>query len=106
MKTKLVSALIALLLIILFASSFHKPQELNNKYVVMRTYEGGTLTRTGMIMIVYEDETIQEIELDKIGTTRNTIKINNAINTICKKGYELVSSNGGDFLNTYIFVRK
>ena len=87
-------------------SSFTK-QASGAKYASMRVFEvyaGGP----SKIVLVY-DGTAEKIELDKWGSSNiesNTIQINQAVNKLASKGYELVSQSGGDQVSLYSFMKK
>lgn len=89
-----------------------KTTEENQKILTMRTLEGykGALSS---ITIIYEDDKTETIELKNISKesiSSNLVVINKTLNSIAKKGYELISvSGGGDtyiLVTTYTFVKK
>lgn len=73
----------------------------------MRTWEVND--GAGKIVIVYEDGKSEEIILEKLHAktfVANAIKINQAINGIANKGYELVTYGRGDYFTEYAFIKK
>jgi hypothetical protein len=114
-KSNLVLAGSIMSLIIILASSFNKDNaqsESKGKYATMRTLEGGgmTLLTDNKIVIVYEDGKIEEIELAKSkssNVTENIKKINDQLNIMSSRGYELFATSGTDmFTTTYTFIKK
>lgn len=105
-KTPIVFISLSAILLVCLAFSNHSNEQKN--YAIMRTIES-TLGNFSKIMIVYEDGKTEEIALERSASTNllnNAIVINNTINTISNKGYELVSSHGlGDQVSTYTFVK-
>jgi hypothetical protein len=101
--TKLFATTLAIMLVIFLISSF-RPSDAGSKYLTLRTWE----TFDKMI-VIYEDGKTEEFALDKF-TAKNfvavSLKVNQTINNIASKGYELVSSTGGDNITTYIFQKK
>ena len=114
MKTKLFKTTITLILLIVgsfLLTSFLTPQN-QKKFITVRVLECKGAWDSH-ISIGYEDGKIEEIALEKfsqISFTSNTKKINEVINTISNKGYDLItqSSAGGEniFVHTYTFERK
>jgi hypothetical protein len=107
MTTKLMMATAALTLIV-FLTSFNKPQTNGNKYLIMRAYEGA-MGGGSKIVIVYEDGKTEEQDIDVSKPSNylpNAVKLAQSINYIATKGYELVTSSSGDFQSTYVFIKK
>ena len=106
-KTPIVFIFLLAMLLVCLAFSNQTNEQKN--YATMRTIESA-IGNFSKIMIVYEDGKTEEIALERSATTNllnNAIVINNTINTISSKGYELVSSHGiGDQVSTYTFVKK
>lgn len=106
-KTPFVFISLSAMLLVCLAFSNHTNEQMN--YATMRTIESA-LGNFSKIMIVYEDGKTEEIALERSTTNNllnNAIVINNTINAISSKGYELVSSHGiGDQVSTYTFVKK
>lgn len=106
-RSKLILAISAIILFFLFTSALNKQEINDDKYVTMRVTEGGR--GWASIIIVYPDGQSDEIELNvhHIDNVKpNTLKINQTINSISKKGYELVSSTGYGATTFYTFVKK
>jgi hypothetical protein len=107
MKTTTKSAIFSLALIsaIILISSFTK-QTSGTKYATIRSIE--TVMGGSKIILAYDGKT-EEMGLEN-GTiknmTPNTLKINDAINMMAAKGYELVSQSGGETISMYTFVKK
>jgi hypothetical protein len=106
-KTPILFISLSVMLLVSFAFSNRSNEQKN--YATMRTIESA-LGNFSKIMIVYEDGKTEEIALERSASTNllnNAILINNSINAISSKGYELVSSHGiGDQVTTYTFVKK
>ena len=106
-KTPILFLSLSAILLVCLAFSNQSNEQKN--YATMRTIES-TLGNFSKIMIVYEDRKTEEIALERSATNNllnNAIVINNTINAISSKGYELVSSHGiGDQVSTYTFVKK
>lgn len=106
-KTPILFISLSAMLLVCLAFSNQTDEQKN--YATMRTIESA-LGNFSKIMIVYEDGKTEEIALERSATNNllnNAIVINNTINTISSKGYELVSSHGiGDQVSTYTFVKK
>jgi len=106
-KTPILFISLSAILLVCLAFSNHTNEQKN--YATMRTIESA-LGNFSKIMIVYEDGKTEEIVLERSASTNwlnNSIVINNTINAISNKGYELVSSHGlGDQVSTYTFVKK
>lgn len=106
-KTPFVFISLSAMLLVCLAFSNHTNEQMN--YATMRTIESA-LGNFSKIMIVYEDGKTEEIALERSTTNNllnNAIVVNNTINAISSKGYELVSSHGiGDQVSTYTFVKK
>ncbi len=103
--TKALIFSIALILTIMLVSSFTKATE--TKYATMRTVEAA-VGGMSKIILVYDGKT-EELELGKgsnSNQTPNTLQINQAMNLLASKGYELVSQSGGDYISMYSFVKK
>ena len=101
--TKALIFAVALIPTLMLISSFTKPAS-ETKYATMRTYEGGF----PKIILIYDGKT-EEIDLgnnSKGNMTSNTLQINQALNTLASKGYDLVSQSGGDYITIYSFVKK
>jgi hypothetical protein len=112
MKTtaiKILAATIVLTGTIFLTTAFKGQESSQNKYASMLTWEA-EIGGSSKIIIVYEDNKTEEIELEKfkIGNfTGNTIKVNTAINNLASKGYELISSTGLDTQRAmYTFIKK
>lgn len=113
MKTifKPTSILVAVVLILLL-SSFLSSSESNYKYAIMRVADplkGSYLE--GKICIVYENGIIEETALEKSKgedfLSKNIKKINDAINNISSKGYQLVTQTVDQYnVHNYTFVKK
>ena len=104
--TKALIFLMALIPTIMLFSSFMKPTS-ENKYATMRTVEA-SMGGMSKIILVYDGKT-EELELSKGSNSNqvpNTLQINQAMNTLASKGYELVSQSGGDYISMYSFVKK
>lgn len=109
-KSKLTISIIAICGILLL-SSFLNQQAKGNKYLLMRVFEmpkGHPFD--SKIIVVYEDGRTEEIQLERSKADNTVIvakKINETINTIAERGYELVTitSNGGQSY-TYNFVKR
>jgi hypothetical protein len=104
--TKALIFSIALIPTIMLISSFTK-QTTETKYATIRTVEAA-MGGSSKIILAYEGKT-EELDLDKgsVGNmTPNTLKINQAINILASKGYELVAQSGGDYISMYSFVKK
>lgn len=104
--TKALIFSIALIPTIMLVSSFTKPPT-ETKYATMRTIEAA-MGGMSKIILVYDGKT-EELELSKGSSsnqTPNTLQINQAMNTLASKGYELVSQSGGDYISMYSFVKK
>ena len=107
MTTKFLTATLTLVLIIILTSAFNSQQSNGNKFLTMRTFQA--FGKGSKIMIVYEDGKTEEIELEKYAVDNflpNTVKINQAINNISNKGYELFSVTGAEMVSLYTFVKK
>jgi hypothetical protein len=107
-KSNLTLTACGLLLFLLAAFASNNPQPTGNKYLTMRTFEA-SMGGSSKIMIIYEDGTTEELDLDKYRIDNmlpNAVKINQAINKIAGKGYEFVSSSGGEYTSLYTFVKK
>jgi hypothetical protein len=82
------------------------------KYLTLRTIEipAGGYPYEPSIIIIYEDGQSEQIQLGKFKESNflsNTKKINETINVIANKGYELFSVSGNDIMtSTYIFIKK
>ena len=106
--TKLLTATLTLVLIIFLTSAFTEQQGSGNKYLTMRIFQAA-IGGGSKIMIVYEDGKTEEIELEKYAVGNflpNTVKINQTINDLSNKGYELFSVTGAEMLSLYTFVKK
>ena len=104
--TKALIFSIALIPTVMLISSFINPTS-EIKYATMRTFEGA-LGGTSKIILVYDGKT-EELELSKGSVSNqvsNTLQINQALNILSSKGYELVSQSGGDIISMYSFVKK
>ncbi len=104
--TKALIFSVALIPTIMLISSFTK-QTTETKYATIRTVETA-LGSASKIILAYDGKT-EELELDKGSNnnmTPNTLKINQAMNILSAKGYELVSQSGGDYISMYSFVKK
>jgi hypothetical protein len=106
--TKFLTATLTLALIIILASAFNKQQGSGNKYLTMRAFQA-TIGKGSKIIIVYENGKTEEIELEKYNVDNflaNTITINQAINNVSSKGYELISVTGAELTSLYTFVKR
>jgi hypothetical protein len=105
--TRVLTVVISAIAAFFLLTSFLNHQQAQNKYLTLWTTQGGLDTK---IVIVYEDGNTEEIDLDKFkpsSHTSNAKKINEAINSVANKGYELIAMSGTDLVtNTYIFVKK
>lgn len=104
--TKALIFLIALIPTTLLVSSFTKTAT-ETKYATMRTLEAA-MGNMSKIILVYDGKT-EEIELGngtKSNLIPNALKINQAINMLASKGYDLVSQSGGEMSTIYSFVKK
>lgn len=106
--SKLVFASVTLTLVFLIASSFGTDMT-GYKYATMYATETTVGPLAGFdyeIVIIYEDDKIEKIPLEKnnnAGTfLSNKVKINRTLNNMATKGYELICSNG----NMYTFLKK
>ncbi len=107
--TKLNLSLIALVAFLLCTSFLTKQQTNTNKYLTLRVSEGPAPAFDPKIIIVYEDSKVEEIVIDKYRTSNwvaNLKKINETLNTLAGKGYEVVAMSGTDLLSTtYTLVK-
>jgi membrane protein implicated in regulation of membrane protease activity len=104
--TKVFIFLVAFIPAIILVSSF-TGQTAEIKYATIRTVESAVGSNS-KVVLVYEGKT-EEIHLDKAtwdGYAPNALKINQAINILAAKGYELVAQSGGDMISMYSFVKK
>ena len=102
MKRKVIITSIALSLAFIMVSAF-KPNNVANKYATIRIYEGQS-----KIVMVYDGKT-EELKINKPSPDNivsNTAKINEVINLMASKGYELISQSGGDSNHMYTFIKK
>ena len=115
MKVSWVKFLAGLLVIVSggFILSSFAPQEDDGGFLMVRTVEVASGFVESKVIIIDESGQKEEVYLDKLKANTvadNTIKINETINNIRKKGYELVSVTGGAgdavFTNTYIFRKR
>jgi hypothetical protein len=107
-KTKLVTVAVALTLIIFLTSAFNKQQGGGAKYLTMRTFQA-VMGGGSKILIVYEDGKTEEIELEKYSVGNmlpNSVKINQAVNYLSDKGYELSTVTGAETSSLYVFIKK
>jgi len=112
MKTKINSKLAIVLFAIVsfFAlSSFLKAPEEKKQYATLRVFEpyAGSASFDARIIIVFEDGKVEEIDIDKFKSSNlaaNTKKINETINQVSNKGYELISVSSGN-CTTYTFLK-
>ena len=108
--TKILVVTTILTTIILLTTAFKRQESGLNKYVTMVTYEAEISKSDSKIIIVYEDDKIEEIELERFRPDNfgsNATKINKALNSLASKGYELVSTTGLDIHRAmYTFVKK
>jgi hypothetical protein len=81
-------------------------------YLIVRTIEPGGMWPSEII-VVYEDGKIETFELKKFkgnNFVENVATIQSKLNDIKNKGYNLISSNGGNsdnmVVNTYVFQKK
>lgn len=105
--TKLTIATFASIVTLVLASSF-KGQAGKTKYLTVRTCEIGPNIGS-RITIVYEDGTVEESNLDVFkpsNMTPNAQKINMVLNKVADKGYELVSSSGGEHISMFTFIKR
>jgi len=111
MKTTTSKTLIAsatLILAFVIASSFRTGAN-GQKYASMTVRETTAGIPDGgfdsKILIIYEDSKSEEIPLEKLKSSTysaNRTKINEALNTMATKGYELVSVDN----QSYVFIKK
>jgi hypothetical protein len=104
-KANAVMLCIGLVLTILLISSFNK-QTSGTKYASIRTVEVA-IGSSSRIIVVYDGKT-EEFELAKGSAgnfSPNTAQINQAVNMLAAKGYELVSQSGGDYISMYTFAK-
>lgn len=114
MKTKINSKLaIALFAIISFfaLSSFLNSPNEKKQYATLRVFEpyAGSASFDARIIIAYEDSKVEEIDIDKFKSSNlaaNTKKINETVNAVSGKGYELISVTSGAISTTYTFEKK
>lgn len=93
---------------LLFVTTSFKMLGTESKYATMRVYESNNTK--GKIVIVYEDGKMEEIELN-IWTFKhmsdNSVKINQTLNNIASKGYDLVAITGTPInVTIYEFIKK
>jgi len=106
--------LFALIVIITMSSFVFTPQKVDNQttqdqYIIVRTTEIYGMMPSSMITI-YEDGTVEKKDLKKLNPKtmeENLLIIHAKLNELKNKGYELVSTTGGNSDNfistTYIF---
>jgi hypothetical protein len=105
--------ILAALAVVLILSSFYSGEN-ETKYLTVRTIEfyGGVFD--SKIVIVDENGTIQEKDLEKMRSKtlgENARRINEVLNNLSSKGYSLASSSASGFgtdglVNLYIFQKK
>ena len=114
MKNKLVMfGLVAALtgaLSVLFFSSF-KPQDGAPQYVTLNAFDNHAAPGVAKIIIVYENNSTEEIALDnKVRTKKtvaeNAIKIHETINMLSHKGYRMLSAVTYPDYVSYLFERR
>jgi len=109
-KINITTAVLTLGLIIILASAFNKQQTADTKFLTMRTFESNIPAYDSRITIVYEDNKFEEIPLEKwkqSNWTGNLQKINETLNKLSAKGYQLVATSGTDGISTtYTFMKK
>ena len=110
MKFKVRIAFFSLICLFCLTSSIvASGQQSSKKYVTMRTFESNGPDH--QIVIAYEDGSVEQIDLIRpykiVDFVANLKKINETINNLASKGYELVSTSGTDVqTTTYVFVKK
>jgi hypothetical protein len=112
-KSKVLIASLSLICLFFVVSAFKatQSQQAGNKYLTLRTYESGlSAVISPMIAIVYDDGNTETITLERPSNPAkalaNVKKINETINLISAKGYELVTTCGSDIQTTYTFIKK
>lgn len=105
-STKLTIATFSVSIILLLTSAINQDAG-QDKYATLRISEAGD--SNSKMAVVYENGKIEEFEMDSWGSktfNSNSLKINQALNMLASKGYDLVSSTGGDYMTNYTFVKK
>lgn len=114
MKNKLVLIISVLVVLVILFSSFNehqKQEQKENRYLTMRVIEGGAVAVPwdNKIITAYDDGKMEEIPLDKTrpgNFSTNLKKVNDQINSLSGKGYELVGMSGTDqLITTYVFKK-
>ena len=112
MKTKQILLTSAIALIaFLICSSFYQQDQ--NKYLLVKSVECWSGMVDSYIMTIDENGKTEHIELEKFrpkNISNNAIKLNEVINKVANKGYELHSTTGtGDanfIIKDYYFIKK
>ncbi len=107
-KTPILLAALTLVSVILFTSAITQQKSSANTYITMHTLQV-PVGIDSKICIVYEDGQTEVIELNRYTNKNiplNLVIINEAINNISKKGYDLISVTGAETSSIYTFVKK
>jgi hypothetical protein len=89
----------------------HSQEQQKNKYLTMKVVESGgvNVLWDNKIIVAYDDGKIDEIPLEKSkpgNFAANLKKVNDEINNLSNKGYELIEMSGSDqLMTTYVFKR-
>lgn len=104
---KQVSIIGVMLLTAILATSFVQKDNAT-KILTVRVFEMGIGSKM-KISICDETGKAEDLIFDKVTSDNQllrTEKLNQTLNDIAKRNYQLVSATGGDFSSTFIFERK
>jgi len=97
--------------IVFLTSAISKQQTGEGKYLSMKVFEDySAAVNYSQIIIAYEDGKIEEIVLEKGKPSNRQVnlqKINETINKLSLKGYQLLTESGTDYQGTtYTFIKR
>jgi hypothetical protein len=107
MKHAKIAVAAALIICAITVTSFTTRSD-TDSYIIVRTFEGVAGYKS-KISISYPDGKTEEIDLESAvprNMTPNAVKIHQALDKVSAMGYKLLSSNGGDSINMYVFQKK
>jgi hypothetical protein len=96
----------ALAIIVFLVCAFSNQND-EKKYLTLRTIEGAAWD-SRMIIVNAHGET-KELELEKLKPANfatNTKRINEELNKIAARGYELIAVSGNDLPSTYTLLKR
>lgn len=114
MKTRQILIIVSVTIAItLLLSSFKKQEEINKKFLTVKTIESISPLFASHILVVDENGKSSDVELATFklqNMEENVIKLTDVLNKIGSRGYDLHSTTScvanGFHIDTYTFIKK